>query len=152
MTGFPDGPGVDLSGIFTPDSRCGRLRRELAVMIKPALDAGMRLEDHPAVRDHLAQLRFGEDRASDAAAAKMQVSQGNGNAEFREHGDPALSEEKPANGFSTAQAARILKMTPRSVLNLIYRDSLKGVRSGRGWIVDMGSVVELDEQRRKGNE
>ena len=43
-------------------------------------------------------------------------------------------------------------MTPRSVLNLIYRGSLRGDESARGWIVDMGSVAELYEQRRTGND
>ena len=43
-------------------------------------------------------------------------------------------------------------MTPRSVLNLIYRGSLRGTRSARGWIVDMGSVAELCERRRKEND
>jgi hypothetical protein len=45
----------------------------------------------------------------------------------------------------------MLEMTPRSVLNLIYRGSLRGTRSGRGWIVDMGSVAEVCWQRRKVN-
>jgi hypothetical protein len=148
---FPTGPGVDLSGVFTPDSRCGRLRRELKLMIKPALDAGMRLEDHPVVRDHLTQLRFAEDRLSAAIAADAQVSGRSGNAEFRSPGFPPCSEQKPA-GLGTAEAARVLEMTPRSVLNLIYRGSLTGTRSARGWIVDMGSVAELCEQRRKENE
>ena len=151
MTDFPDGPGVDLNGIFTPDSRCGRLRRELKQMIRPALDAGMRLEDHPAVRDHLAQLRFAEDRFSDAATADMQVRQGIGNAEFRVPGDPPCSEQKPAR-IGTVEAGRILEVCSRSVLNLIYRGSLEGTRTGRGWIVDAGSVAALCEERRKEND
>jgi len=152
VTDFPNGPGVDLSGVFTPDSRCGQLRRELWRMIKPAIDAGMTsIENHPAVRGHRAQLRFAEDRFSDTATADMQVSQGSGNAEFRSPGDPPCSESKPAR-CGTAEAARILEMTPRSVLNLIYRGSLQGTRSARGWIVDMGSVAKLYEQRRKEND
>jgi hypothetical protein len=147
---FPTGPGVDLSGVFTPDSRCGRLRRELKLMIKPALDAGMRIEDHPLVAGHLAQLRFAEDRFSAAAAENMEVSQGGGNTEFRGPGDPACSERKPRLG--TADVARMLEVTPRSVLNLIYRGSLKGTRSARGWIVDAGSVARLMEQLREENE
>lgn len=57
-----------------------------------------------------------------------------------------------AAGLGTAEAARVLEMTPRSVLNLIYRGSLRGTRSARGWIVDMGSVAELCERRRKEND
>ena len=151
MADFPAGPGVDLSGVLTPDARCGALRRELARMIKPALDAGERLEAHPLVAGHLAQLRFAEDRFSAAAVENMQVSHSNGNAEFRVPGDPRCSEDKPA-GLGTAEAARVLEMTPRSVLNLIYRGSLRGTRSARGWIVDMGSVAELCERRRKEND
>jgi hypothetical protein len=149
---FPAGPGIDLSGVLTPDTRCGPLRRELKRMIKPALDAGLRLEDHPLVAGHLAQLRFAEDRLSAAVTADAQVSQGNGSAEFRSRGDLPLSGQKPAGGLGTTQVARMLEMTPRSVLNLIYRGSLKGTRSACGWIVDMGSVAELCEQRRKEND
>ena len=148
---FPAGPGVGLSGIVTPDSRCGALRRELWRMIRPAIEAGERLEDHPLVAGHLRQLRFAEDRFSASANENMQVSRGHGNAEFRGPGDPPCSEQKPA-GLSTTEVARMLEMTPRSVLNLIYRGSLKGTRSARGWIVDMGSVAELYEQRRKGKQ
>ena len=81
----------------------------------------------------------------------MQASRDRGNMEFRGPGDPPCSEQKPA-GIGTAEVARMLEMTPRSVLNLIYRGSLTGTRTGRGWIVDMGSVARLCEQRRKENE
>lgn len=150
MTSFPDGPGADLSGIIIPDSCCGQLRRELWRLIKPAIDAGVKLEDHPVVAGHLRQLRFAEDRLSASLAVKAQVSNGNGNAEFCESGDVPISERKP--GLSTADAGRMLEMTPRSVLNLLYRGSLTGTRSGRGWIVDMGSVADLYEARRRHNE
>ena len=153
MTGFPEGPGVDLSGVLTPDSRCGRLARALGKVVRLAngLPAQLSEPERALVDAHLRQLRFAGDRFSAAAAENMQVSQGNGNAEFRGPGDPACSESKPAR-CGTAEAARILEMTPRSVLNLIYRGSLQGTRSARGWIVDMGSVAELYEQRRKENE
>jgi len=145
---FPAGPGADLSGVFIPDSRCGALRRELGRMVALAHEGAGKSAIHPLVRAHLAQLRFAEDRFSAATVEKMQVSRGSGNAEFRGPGDPPLSEQKPA-GLSTAEAARVLEMTPRSVLNLIYRGSLKGTRSARGWIVDMGSVAKLCERLRK---
>jgi len=151
MADFPAGPGIDPSGVLTPASRCGPLLRELARMIKPALEAGQRLEDHPLVAGHLRQLRFAADRVSDAAAWNMQVSTGIGNAEFRCAADRPSSEQKTA-GLGTTAVARILEMTPRSVLNLIYRGSLTGTRSARGWIVDMGSVADLCERRRKEND
>jgi hypothetical protein len=96
MPDFPDGPGVDLSGVLTPDACCGRLRRELKRMIKPALDAGIRLEDHPLVAAHLAQLRFAEDRFSAATAGNAQVSPGRGNREF-----PARAAGHPRNRSRT---------------------------------------------------
>jgi len=149
---FPDGPGVDCSGVLTPDTRCGPLLDEFRKMLRPAIEAGLvRVEKHPLVQAHFQQLGFGRDRLSAAVTGNAQVSRSNGNAEFRGPGNPPRSEEKPA-GLGTAQAARMLEMTPRSVLNLIYRGSLQGTRSARGWIVDMGSVAELCEQRRKENE
>jgi hypothetical protein len=151
VAGFPDGPGADLSGVFIPDSRCGALRRELGRMVALAHEGAGKPEIHLLVRAHLAQLRFAEDRFSAVSVENMQAGQGNGNAEFRSRGDPRCSEKKPA-GLGTAEAARVLEMTPRSVLNLIYRGSLKGTRSARGWIVDMGSVAELYAQRRKDSE
>src|SRR5690242_14157143 len=118
---FPAGPGVDLSGFFTPDSRCGRLRRELWRLIKPTLDGGLRLEDHPAVAGHLAQLRFGENRFSAASAAEVQVRQGRGNGEFPGLPDRPSSERKPDEGLSTAEAAVLLEVSARTVRNLVDR-------------------------------
>jgi hypothetical protein len=148
---FPAGPGVDLSGVFTPDSRCGALWRELRQTVRLAHGAPGLPEVPPLVAAYLAQLAFAAQRHSDAASGKLQASQGIGNAEFRGSADPPPSEQKPA-GLGTTQVARMLEMTPRSVLNLIYRGSLQGTRSARGWIVDMGSVAELYAQRRKENE
>lgn len=150
MTGFPDGPGIDLSGVFTPDTRCGRLRRELRRLIKPALDAGMRLEDHPAVAGHLAQLRFAEDRFAAVSAAEMQVRQGQGNGEFPGRLARPSSESKPDEGLSTNVVAALIEASPRTVRNLFYQGRLEGWRI-RGGVLrfDAGSVNALISQRRK---
>jgi len=152
VSGFPDGPGVDLNGVFTPDSRSGRLARALGKTVKRADGVPVQLSEpeRALVAAHLRQLWFAAGRFSAAAVENMQVSQGNGNAEFRGPGDPSCSERKP--GLDTAAAGRILEVTSRSVLNLIYRGSLKGTRTGRGWIVDAGSVAVLCEERRKEND
>jgi hypothetical protein len=34
VTGFPDGPGVDCSGVLTPDARCGPLLDEFRSMLR----------------------------------------------------------------------------------------------------------------------
>ena len=121
-------------------------------MIKPTLDAGKRLEDHPLVAGHLRQLRFAEDRFSASATENMQASRGGGNAEFRSPGNPACSERKP-EGLSTTQAARLMEVSARTVRNLIYRGQLESWRIRGGVLrVDTGSVTEWLEQRRKEND
>ena len=151
MPDFPAGPGIDLSGVFTPDARCRALLRALRLTVELAHRGPGKPKIPPLVRAHLEQLNFAADRFSVAAGVNVQASRGCGNAECRGCGDRSCSDRKLA-GLSTSQVARVLEMTPRSVLNLIYRGSLRGTRSGRGWIVDMGSVAELCWQRRRAND
>jgi len=149
---FPAGPGVDLSGVFTPGSRCGRLARALGKTVRLANGQPAQLSEpeRALVQAHLYQLSFAGERFSTAAIEDMQVKPGRGNGEFRGPADRPSSERKPDKGLSTTRAAEVLEVSARTVRNWIDRGQLEGWRI-RGGVrrVDAGSVADWISENRK---
>jgi Helix-turn-helix domain len=151
---FPAGPGVDLSGVFNPDSRCGALARALGKTVKLAHGVTVPLSERERalVAAHLRQLLFAGERFSAAVTAGMQVSPGRGNGEFPDPGDKASSVVKP-EGLSTKRAAELAGCSPRTMRNLIYRDAVKAWRVRGGALrVDIPSLAEWISENRKEDE
>jgi excisionase family DNA binding protein len=149
VTGFPAGPGIDVSGVLTPPARCGALLRALGETVRLAHGAPGQPDVPPLLAAFLAQLRCTADRLSAAAAADVQVSQGRGNGECPGPGGGPSSERKP-EGLTTSRAAEIAGISARTMRNLITRGQVTAWRvRGGAYRVELGSLAEWLSADRK---
>jgi excisionase family DNA binding protein len=115
-------------------------RRQGVLMARGAGARGLADQLERSFRQLQASAEWHAHAASPAALPLAEVTEA-----LAAEGGPELDVNEQ---ITTTEAARMLKVSPRRITQLILDERLSGRRPGRAWLVDRGSVQDLLEARR----